>query len=151
VKRVRPPSAELLEFLAVFDAKIVELALATRAKVIALAATANETDWDAYNAVSIVFHFAPKWSSGSFCHIAVYAKHVNLGFNNGAELDDPHGVLEGKGSTIRHITFRTPADLEAPHIHGYLLAAIQQADGPRDQSPETTIRRMQSGRRRPRA
>jgi hypothetical protein len=151
VKRVRPPSAELLEFLAAYDAKIAELALAVRARVIALAPTANETDWDAYNAVAIGFHFTPEWSPGSFCHIAVYAKHVNLGFNRGAELDDPYGVLEGKGSTIRHIALRKRADLEAPYIDEYLLAAIEQVGGPRDQSPETTIRRMQSGRRRPRA
>ena len=150
MKRVRPPSAELLEFLAAFDAKIVELALAMRAKVIALAPTANETDWDAYNAVSMGFHYTPKWSSGTFCHIAVYAKHVNLGFNRGAELEDPHGVLEGKGSTIRHITLRTPADLKAPYIESYLRAAIAQVGGPREQTPETTIRRMRSGRRRPR-
>jgi hypothetical protein len=151
VNRGRPPAAELLEFLAVFDAKIAELALAARAKVIALAPAANETDWDAYNAVSIGFHFTPKWSAGAFCHIAVYAKHVNLGFNRGAELDDHHGVLEGKGSTIRHITLRTCANLEAPYVEEYLLAAIEQVGGPRDQSPETTIRRMNSGRRRPRA
>lgn len=151
MKRGRPPAAELLEFLAVFDAKIVELALAARTKVIALAPSANETDWDAYNAVSMGFHFTPKWSAGTFCHVAVYAKHVNLGFNRGAELDDRHGVLEGKGASIRHITLRTREDLEAPYIDEYLRAAIEQVGGPRNQSPETTIRRMNSGRRRPRA
>src|SRR5260370_20011194 len=77
MKRLRPPAPDLLEFLAPFDAKIAELALAMRAKVIAVAPAANETDWDAYNAVSIGFHYSPKWQDGSFCHIAVYAKHVN--------------------------------------------------------------------------
>lgn len=149
MKRLRPPASELLEFLAAFDAKIAELALAMRAKVIAIAPLANETDWDAYNAVSVVFHYPPKWQDGSFCHIAVYAKHVNLGFNEGASLDDPAGVLQGKGASIRHITLRTVADVDAPYIEPYLRAAIALAGGTIDQKPQTTIRRMNSGRRRP--
>jgi hypothetical protein len=151
MKRPRPPAPELLEFLAAFDAKIAELALAIRAKVIAIAPTANETDWDAYNAVSIGFHYTPQWHHGSFCHIAVYAKHVNLGFNEGASLDDPAGVLQGKGASIRHITLRMLADVDASYVEPYLRAAIQLAGGPIDQRPETTVRRMKSGRRRPKA
>jgi hypothetical protein len=151
MKRIRPPAPELLEFLAAFDAKIAELALAMRAKVIAIAPTANETDWDAYNAVSIGFHYTPKWQDGSFCHIAVYAKHVNLGFNEGASLDDPAGVLKGTGAAVRHITLRTVADVEGLYLEPYLRAAIELAGGTVDQKPQTTIRRMNSGRRRPKA
>ena len=147
--RARKPSPELLTFLAPYGARIVELALATRARVIAIAPTANETDWDAYNAVSMGFHYTPQWQHGSFVHIAVYAKHVNLGFNGGAELPDPAGVLEGKGSSIRHITLRTVADLDAPYLDSYLRAAVEQFGGSIDQMPKTTIRRMKSGRRRP--
>ncbi len=134
VKRTRPPAPELLEFLAVFDAKIAELALAMRAKVIAIASTANETDWDAYNAVSIGFHYTPKWQDGS---------------NEGASLDDDAGVLHGTGASIRHITLRTLADVDAPYLDPYLRAAIKLAGGAVDQKPQTTIRRMKSGRRRP--
>ena len=147
--RARKPRPELLEFLAPFEAKIAELALAVRAKVIAIAPTANETDWDAYNAVSMGFHYTPKWQQGTFCHIAVYAKHVNLGFNEGASLPDPAGVLEGKGAAIRHIRLRTKADLAAPYIESYLRTAIAQIGGPVEQKPQTTIRRMNSARRRP--
>src|SRR5437879_1569753 len=85
---VRTPCPELIEFLQPFPSNVIELALATRAKVIALAPNANETMWDAYNAVSIGFAY-----TGTFVHIAVYAKHVNLGFNNGAHLPDPKNVL----------------------------------------------------------
>lgn len=59
----------------------------------------------------------------AFCHIAVYRNHINLGFNAGAELDDPDRLLQGKGARIRHIPIREPADLERPQ----LIALIKQA------------------------
>jgi hypothetical protein len=38
-----------------------------------------------------------------FIHIAAYPNHVNLGFNQGASLEDPDSLLLGHGSHIRHI------------------------------------------------
>jgi hypothetical protein len=142
----RPPSAELIEFLRPFPPQVIELALATRARIIALAPRANETVWDAYNAVSIGFAYKE-----SFLHIAVYAKHVNIGFNRGTELPDPKKVLAGSGKLIRHITLRTLDDLKQPYIPTYVKAAIRLAGGAVKQEPQLTIRRMNSGRRRPNA
>lgn len=122
----------------------MDLALAARAKVIALAPNANETVWDAYNAVSIGFAYKE-----SFLHIAVYAKHVNLGFNNGAHLPDPKKVLAGTGAHIRQITLRRLEDVEQPHIATYIKAAIRHAGGAVKQEPQLSIRRMNSARRRP--
>lgn len=61
------------------------------------------------------------------CHIAVYSNHVNLGFNFGATLADPKGILEGSGKQIRHISIKTPADLERPELRTYLRRARQVA------------------------
>lgn len=60
-------------------------------------------------------------------HVAVYAKHVNLGFNHGATLDDPLGILEGAGNQIRHISIKTPADLDKPQIRDYVRRARKVA------------------------
>ena len=65
---------------------------------------ATQLIYDGY-AVSIVFSHSSKMNDG-FVHIAVYAKHMNVGFNQGAFLDDPDGLLEGTGKAIRHVKFR---------------------------------------------
>ena len=60
-------------------------------------------------------------------HIAVYTKHVNLGFNHGATLEDPLGILKGTGKHIRHITIKTLKDLARPEIRAYVRRAHQTA------------------------
>ena len=62
---------------------------------------ATETIYDAYNAVAVGYSFTGRLKE-SFCHVAVYAKHVNLGFNHGADLADPRGILQGTGKRVRH-------------------------------------------------
>lgn len=62
---------------------------------------ANQLIYDVYNAVSIVFSFSEKLQD-AFCHIALYKKHVNFGFNRGAEIEKPELKLEGTGKLIRH-------------------------------------------------
>lgn len=93
---VRSPIPELLEFLSVYDEKIVALALDVRRFVLTETPRATETIYDAYNAVAVGYSFTGRLKE-SFCHVAVYAKHVNLGFNHGAELSDPWGILQGTG------------------------------------------------------
>lgn len=63
----------------------------------------------------------------AFCHIAVYAKHINLGFNQGTELGDPAGLLKGTGAKIRHIPISSFADLENPAISQLISAAVEHA------------------------
>jgi hypothetical protein len=43
--------------------------------------------------------------------LAPHAKWVSLGFIKGTSLDDPQGLLEGTGATVRHVKLRTPAEL----------------------------------------
>ena len=64
----------------------------------------------------------------AFCHIAVYAKHVNFGFNLGAELTPNSLQLQGKGKLIRHITLKSFEDLPTKGVSDYLDQAIALAD-----------------------
>ena len=57
----------------------------------------------------------------------MYAKHVNLGFNDGAVLDDPKGILLGNGNRIRHISIKTPEDLKRPELRTYIRCAKKKA------------------------
>ena len=63
--------------------------------VTALVPEANELIWDNYNAVAIAYSKSEKLKD-AFCHISVYEKHVNFGFNRGAELTTTKLELKGK-------------------------------------------------------
>ena len=44
--------------------------------------------------------------------VTPYSKWVTVAFLRGTKLDDPHGVLEGAGKTIRHVKLRSREQLE---------------------------------------
>ena len=120
---VRKPIPELLKFLSAYDKKIVALALEVRRAVLTAAPDATEAIYDAYNAVAIGYSFTGRLKE-SFIHIAVYAPHVNLGFNRGAEMKDPDGVLQGDCKMIRHLTIHEPADLKKRYVARLVKDAV---------------------------
>ena len=130
---IRPPDRQLLSYLASYDPHIVDLTLALREIVLEEAPEAIESVVKGY-ALAIGFSFTGKPLKDGFCHVVTYATHVNLGFNRGALLPDPHGVLIGKGKSIRHITLHRQSELERPFIRRYLQAAIEQVSRPQVKS-----------------
>src|SRR5688572_9281804 len=90
------PEAQLDECLAAFDEDVAALAVSVLARVRELVPGAHELVYDAYNALSVGFGSGPKLGD-CFLHVATYPRNVNLGFNRGAELEDPDGLLEGTG------------------------------------------------------
>jgi Domain of unknown function (DU1801) len=125
----RPPTRELLSYLAPYDPHISNLTLAVRDLVLEEAPQAIESISKGY-ALAIGYSFTVKPLKDGFCHVVTYSTHVNLGFNRGALLPDPSGILVGKGKSIRHITIRNHTDLEQPFVRRYLQAAIDQIGGP---------------------
>src|SRR2546426_10330683 len=121
-----PPPADLKKFLRPYHREVQKLALSLRALVLEEMAPCYENIYDAYSAVAIGYGTSERLSDGVF-HIAVYSKHVNLGFNEGATLDDPKGILHGAGNRIRHITIKTPEDLERPELRAYIRRARKKA------------------------
>ncbi|HZS45907.1 MAG TPA: DUF1801 domain-containing protein [Blastocatellia bacterium] len=125
MKEIPPPSEKLIEYLSTYDIRVGELALRLREILIEEAPDANEIVFKSY-AVSIIFSYTEKWT-GCFCYVGVSSNHVNLGFNYGALLDDPYGVMEGTGKQMRHIKIKKPEDLEKPYLREYIQAAIKLA------------------------
>jgi len=123
--RYKPPAA-LIKFLKPYDREVQKLALDLRALVLEEMAPCHENIYDAYSAVAMGYGPTDRLGDGVF-HIAVYAKGVNLGFNQGATLADPDGLLEGKGKQIRHIKIRSHADLARPEVRGYVRRASKVA------------------------
>lgn len=60
-------------------------------------------------ASAIGYSFTGKPLKDGFCHIVTYSTHVNLGFNRGALLPDPKGILVGKGSQFGTSRYATRA------------------------------------------
>jgi hypothetical protein len=49
-----------------------------------------------------------RWGLGA---LAPHTNWVSLGFLRGAALDDPDGLLEGTGASVRHVKLRSPEQL----------------------------------------
>lgn len=58
--------------------------------------------YDNYNALAIAFGASEKMRS-IVCSVAGYPRWVSLFLSNGPTLPDPQGLLEGEGSTVRHV------------------------------------------------
>lgn len=52
------------------------------------------------------------------------SKHVNLGFNYGAELPDPKKLLGGTGKLFRHIKIKSVEQLKDKNLINLLTYAI---------------------------
>ena len=123
---MHPPPAALKKFLKPYHPEIRDLALKLRGLVLEEMAPCYENIYDAYSAVAIGYGTSDRLKDGIF-HIAVYSRHVNLGFNDGATLDDPNGILQGDGNRIRHISVKTAKELQRPEIRSYIRRARKQA------------------------
>ena len=75
-----------------------------------------------------------KWGNG--CWLAgedpvafVYSRpeYLEFGFFRATDLDDPAGLLEGKGRYVRHVKMRTPADTRRPAALKLLRQAARLA------------------------
>ena len=119
----RRPSSELIELLAPFDEHLVHSALSARNAVLSQTESAWELIYQTY-AVSTAFSFTEDLKC-AFCHVAVYAKHVNLGFNRGVELADPQGLLQGTGKLIRHVRVTPDVDLRQGAVPALINAAVE--------------------------
>jgi len=68
----------------------------------------------------------PKKMTEHYGYIAPQSKHVNLGFNHGASLPDPEGLLEGTGKALRHVKVHTLAEAENPDLQQLLHEAVTE-------------------------
>ena len=65
---------------------------------------------------NIGFGTGPKKKTEHFCWLMPATKHVNLGFNYGAELPDPKKLLEGTGKLFRHYKVKSVEELSNPDL-----------------------------------
>jgi hypothetical protein len=143
----------LVALLRRYDLPVRTLAFHVRELVLNEVGPCHECIYDAGYTVALWYSFTGRISEG-ICLIAIYAKHVNLGFVRGSLLPDPHHLLEGSGAWMRHIKMRSRADVDRPEIPGYIHAAVSEAtedcapgeERRRPRSVITTLSRRRAGK-----
>ena len=81
--------------------------------------------------------------------IVLYPRWVNLFFLRGAGLRDPRRLLEGTGTTVRHITLHDPTLLDDRDVRALVAQARAQARTSFPRRRRIMIKAM-SAKRRPR-
>jgi hypothetical protein len=129
------------ELNGIIAARSPEMARLTRAILAKLRPRfpgAVEMVYDKKNSLVIGF-CADERASNVINSIAVYAKWVNLYFFEGDALPDPEKLLQGTGTTVRHIRLDSAADLDRPAVKALMSAALKCADPPLDKKARRRV------------
>jgi hypothetical protein len=59
----------------------------------------------------------------AFAYVNAFRAHVNVGFFRGAEIADPHRLLEGTGRFMRHVKLSPARGLDATALSGLIATA----------------------------
>lgn len=138
--------AQLDEFLARFTPALEAQARAALARM----PGAVELVYDNYNALAIAFGANEKLSGVVFS-VALYPRWVSLFFARGPELSDPQGLLQGSGSTVRHIVLTDLALFDDPAVDALIAEGLARATPPIDPSqPGRIVIKSVSAKQRPR-
>jgi hypothetical protein len=121
----RPVHADFLAHLQAKDAALVELFLDARQFLLDLHPNANELLYRTH-ALTAVFSVSERLGD-AYCMLPIYTSHVNLGFNKGTLLPDPHKLLTGTGNLIRHMDIASPADYRNKKVKELVRSAIDFA------------------------
>ena len=140
----------LAGFLAKYTPKVRAVAKAALVRMRKRLPGAVELVYDNYNALAIGFGPTEKASDAIFS-IAVYPRWVSLFFLQGAKLDDPHGLLKGSGTRVRHIFLESAALLDEPAVRGLMARALASATRPLvGKGPRRILIKSVSAKQRPR-
>jgi hypothetical protein len=61
----------------------------------------------------------------AFAYVNAFRVHVNVGFFQGASLDDQAGLLEGSGKRMRHVKLRWGQQIDAAVLTALIAAAYR--------------------------
>ena len=123
------PAQQLRSFLAKFEPRVAASARAALARLRKKLPGAIEIVYDNYNALAIGFGPSDKSSEAIFS-IAVFPRWVSLFFLQGAKLPDPHNVLKGSGTQVRHIVLTDLNILKQPAVKKLMALALKSAKKP---------------------
>ena len=143
------PEEQLDQFIDRFSPEVAANARAAIAMVSARLPGAVILVYDNYNALAI--GFGPNENARKIvCSVALYPRWASLFLTNGPSLPDPEGLLEGSGTTVRHVKL-TPALIESDAVAALIDAAAASVDVPIDPAgEERLVIKAISAKQRPR-
>jgi hypothetical protein len=118
----RPIHADFQFLLGFKESQLIELFKDVRKYILELYPNCNELLYHTH-ALTAVFSLSDKLSD-AFCMLPIYRNHLNLGFNKGTLLKDPHRLLTGTGNLIRHIDISRPTDYRNTKVKTLIKEAI---------------------------
>ena len=118
-REIHPDFFNLLKYK---ELGLIELFTNLRANILDSYPESNELLYHTH-ALTSVFSISEKLSN-SFCMIPIYTSHLNLGFNKGTLLNDPHKLLKGTGKLIRHVPINSMEDLKNPNLAELIKEAV---------------------------
>jgi len=65
----------------------------------------------------------------AFGYVNAFRAHVNVGFFRGAEIADPHGLLEGTGKFMRHVKLGPGREVDAMALRKLIETAYTDMRG----------------------
>lgn len=122
MKNTRPIHPDFLSLLELKDKKIITLFKDLREYILEIYPDSNEMLYHTH-ALTTVFSVSDKLAD-AFCMLPIYTNHLNLGFNKGTLISDPHKLLKGTGNLIRHIPVELPTDYRNKKVKDLIHAAV---------------------------
>jgi hypothetical protein len=142
--------AQLDVFIDKFTPEVAELTRQLLAKTKARIPGATIMVYDNYNALAI--GFGPSDKAGqAILSLAVMPRWVTLCFLYGVGLPDPHRLLNGSGSRVRHVRLHTAEAFDDPRVRDLVSLALERCEPPIDDSrDQRLIIKSISAKQRPR-
>ena len=125
-------------FIDKFTPEVAELTRALLAKAKARIPGATILVYDNYNALAIGFGRNDK-AGQAILSLAVMPKWVTLCFLWGKSLPDPHAILNGDGSRVRHVRLHQPEAFDDPRVQALIAAALDETQWPIDPAAEQRL------------
>ena len=140
--------AQLDTFIDKFTPEVAVLTRALIDKMKGRVPGATIMVYDNYNALAI--GFGPSDKAGkAILSLAVMPRWVTLCFLWGVHLPDPHKLLKGSGSRVRHVRLMTPQAFDDPRVDALIGEALERAEVPIDPAaPQKLIIKSVSAKQR---
>lgn len=122
---IRPIHPDFLHLLEFKQPELIELFIDAREFVLNIYPDSNEL---LYHTHALVAGFSiSERLADTFCVLPIYTNHMNLGFNKGTLLPDPHSLLKGTGNLMRHVPITAKEDYRNEAVRDLLSAAVDLA------------------------
>ena len=137
-------------FIEKFELAMTQRIRAVRATLRKRFPTGIELVYDNYN-FFVIGYSTTERPSDCIVSLAANSKGVGLSFYYGADLPDPHGILEGSGTQNRFVRLvEGAATLKDPRVEELIRAAVDNAKTPLPKAKGYTVVRSISAKQRPR-